>query len=471
MLKEIVVPDIGSYSNVPVIEVLVSPGDTVQKEASLITLETEKATMEVPSPFAGVIKSLNVKLGDKVSEGSVILTIETAEAGAEASAGAAASKTTTQAPVEQKSQPASIPQTQTQSQSQSEVQTPVQTQVQTQKRTDMQTSVSTAMQSSNTRSSGDNMSAITAHASPGVRRFAREFGVDIARVVGTGPKDRILKTDIQNYIKHELARTQAGGGAGGGGLGLDLPSWPQVDFAKFGEITKLPLSRIKKISGSFLHRNWVMVPHITQFDEADITALEQFRKEHQPLAEKQQIKLTLLPFIMKAVAATLSAFPTFNASLDMQNGELILKKYIHIGVAVDTPNGLVVPVIRNVDKKGLFDLARELAEVSSRARAGQLSGPEMQGSSFSISSLGGVGGTAFTPIINVPDVAILGVSKAEIKPVYVGSGHGNTGGEFIPRLHLPLSLSYDHRVIDGAEGARFTSFLASQLADIRRLLL
>lgn len=470
MLKNIVVPDIGSYSNVPVIEVLVSPGDSIQKEASLITLETEKATMEVPSPYAGVIKSIQVKVGDKVSEGSIILSIETAE-GAEGS--------------ELKEKPTASVEAPTKAQTQTQTQT-----TQTSASTPSKTPTSTTTPATQTPASkpapapaATSSTPVTAtagtsdalvHASPGVRRFAREFGVDLTRVVGTGPKDRILKTDIQHYIKHELARTQFGAQApavgAGGGLGLDLPPWPQLDFTKFGEVAKIPLSRIKKLSGSFLHRNWVMVPHITQFDEADITNLEQFRKENQPIAEKHQIKLTLLPFVMKAVATTLAAFPSFNASLDVQNGELIIKKYIHIGVAVDTPNGLVVPVIRNVDQKGLFVLAQELAEISGRARAGQLSGAEMQGNSFSISSLGGVGGTAFTPIINVPDVAILGVSRAQIKPVYVGANQSGAS-EFIPRLILPLSLSYDHRVIDGAEGARFTSFLASQLSDIRQLLL
>jgi len=303
------------------------------------------------------------------------------------------------------------------------------------------------------------------HAGPGVRRFARELGVDLSRVPGTGPKNRILKHDIQTYVKGELQRTQSGvvsGGAVGGGL--SVAPWPQIDFAKFGEITREPLSRIKKLSGSYLHRNWVMVPHITQFDEADITELEQFRKNQQTLAEQQGVKLTPLVFIMKAVTATLKAFPSFNASLDGNGAELIFKKYFHIGVAVDTPNGLVVPVVREVDQKGLFQLAKELGEISAKARAGQLTAQDMQGSTFSISSLGGIGGTAFTPIINVPDVAILGVSKAQIKPVY-------EAGEFKPRLLLPLSLSYDHRVIDGAEAARFITFLVKQLSDIRRLLL
>ncbi len=300
------------------------------------------------------------------------------------------------------------------------------------------------------------------HAGPGVRRFARELGADLSRISASGPKNRILKIDVQQYVKTALSQIQSGNFSSGGGI--SVAPWPQVDFAKFGEISKEPLSRIKKLSGSFLHRNWVMVPHITQFDEADITELEQFRKGQQALAEAQGVKLTPLVFIMKAVVATLKEFPWFNASLDANGAELILKKYFHIGVAVDTPNGLVVPVVRDVDQKGLFQLAKELGEISQKARNGQLTAQEMQGSSFTISSLGGIGGTAFTPIINVPDVAILGVSKAQIKPVY-------ESGEFKPRLLLPLSLSYDHRVIDGALGARFSTFLVKQLSDIRRLLL
>jgi pyruvate dehydrogenase E2 component (dihydrolipoamide acetyltransferase) len=303
------------------------------------------------------------------------------------------------------------------------------------------------------------------HAGPGVRRFARELGADLARIGGSGPKSRILKSDVQAYVKNILYQVQSGSFNAGSNTGsISVAPWPQVDFAKFGEISKEPLSRIKKLSGSFLHRNWVMVPHITQFDEADITELEQFRKAQQSLAEVQRVKLTPLVFIMKAVVAALKEFPWFNASLDANGAELILKKYFHIGVAVDTPNGLVVPVVRDVDQKGLFQLAKELGEISQKARNGQLTAQEMQGSSFTISSLGGIGGTAFTPIINVPDVAILGVSKAQIKPVY-------ESGEFKPRLLLPLSLSYDHRVIDGAQGARFITFLVKQLSDIRRLLL
>jgi pyruvate dehydrogenase E2 component (dihydrolipoamide acetyltransferase) len=459
MLKEISVPDIGSYQNVPVIEILVAVGDAIEKDTSLVTLETDKATMEVPAPFAGVVKTIRVKVGDKVSEGDVILSIEVEVK--EGVNNEAIKEKEGKAAESAKNEPtkkaeAPLSNSKVEKLATEKTEKPLTTKPES-AQSQPTTERSSTAQNETTSSSG------IAHASPGVRRFARLLGADISRVTGSGPKNRILKTDVQMYVKNELTRSQSGG-TGGSGFGASIPPWPQVDFAKFGEITKEPLSRIKKLSGSYLHRNWVMVPHITQFDEADITTLEQFRKDQQALAEQQQVKLTLLPFIMKAITTTLRAFPTFNASLDASGSELILKKYFHIGVAVDTPNGLVVPVVRDVEQKGLFQLAKELGEISSKARAGQLSGPDMQGSSFSISSLGGIGGTAFTPIINVPDVAILGVSKAQIKPVF-------EEGEFKPRLILPLSLSYDHRVIDGAEGARFITYLVKQLSDIRRLLL
>lgn len=427
MLKEILVPDIGAYTNVDVIEVNVVPGDIIKVDASLITLETDKATLEVPSPFAGVVKTLHVKVGDKVSEGSLILSLE----------------------IESSAIPLAVPKEEPAPKTESIIS------AKEDKKMPQVAPLPATVPLSPEKPAG------IVHAGPGVRRFARELGVDLSRVTGKGPKNRILKQDVQHYVKGELERAQSGGGTPGG---LSIAPLPQVDFAKFGEITREPLSRIKKLSGSYLHRNWVMVPHITQFDEADITELEQFRKEQQPLAEEQGVKLTPLVFVMKAVITTLRAFPNFNASLDVNGNELILKKYFHLGVAVDTPNGLVVPVIRDVDQKGLFQLAKELGEISAKARAGQLTAQDMQGSTFSISSLGGIGGTAFTPIINVPDVAILGVSKAQMKLVY-------EAGEFKPRLLLPLSLSYDHRVIDGAEGARFIVFLTKQLSDIRRLLL
>ncbi len=439
MLKDIVVPDIGAYSNVDIIEISVAIGDVIKVDSSLITLETDKATLEVPSPVAGVVKKIHVKVGDKVSEGSLIVSAEISDALAD-SPSAEPSHVPSPGAAPAVPSPGAVRHPLPQAGEGKKSESP--------------------LVGESARRAGEGG---LAHAGPGVRRFARELGVDLTRVGGSGPKYRILKQDVQHYVKNELSRIQSGSGSGGAG-GLSVAPWPQVDFAKFGEIVREPLSRIKKLSGSFLHRNWVMVPHITQFDEADITELESFRKNQQGLAEKQDVKLTPLVFIMKAVVASLKEFPTFNASLDASGSELILKKYFHIGVAVDTPNGLVVPVVRDVDQKGLFQLAKELGEMSVKARAGQLTAQDMQGSSFSISSLGGIGGTAFTPIINVPDVAILGVSKAQTKPIYDGSS-------FIPRLCLPLSLSYDHRVIDGAEAARFITYLVKQLSDIRRLLL
>lgn len=436
ILKEIKVPDIGAYSQVPVIEVLVRVGESIAKETALITLETEKATMEIPSPFAGVIKDLKIKVGDKVSQGDVILSLETETSGeAPAKVSKEASEKTSEKIPEKAPEKTSSSVSQQQTTAQPEIKA----------------------------------AGAIAHAGPGVRRFARELGVDLSRVTGTGRNNRILQTDVQQYVKNELKRIQSGGiGTGAGGaaessLGFSIPPWPELDYAQFGPITKEPLSRIQKLSGTYLHRNWIRVPHVTQFDEADITELEQFRKDSQSLAE-EGVKLTPLVFIMKAVTAALQAFPNFNSSLDANGTELILKKYFHIGVAVDTPNGLVVPVVRDVDQKGLFQLAKELGEISQKARKGQLKAQDMQGSSFSISSLGGIGGTAFTPIINVPDVAILGVSRAQMKPIYKDNA-------FVPRLMLPLSLSYDHRVIDGADAARFSTFLSKQLTDIRRLLL
>lgn len=447
ILKEVVVPDIGNYSNVDVIEILIKVGDRIKKDDSIITLETDKATMEIPSPFSGIVKSLDIKVGDKVSAGNKILTLELTEALESTGADSAIS-------VDSKV-------------------SNVQTAVEANKQTQTISQVPIPIAKSTTETTSHDLSINTqgvVHAGPGVRRFARELGVDLTKVAGTGRKNRILIIDVQVYVKNELKRlhSSTAGTAGSASFsGVNIAPWPTIDHAKFGEISKEPLSRIKKLTGSFLHRNWVMVPHVTQFDEADITELEVFRKESQSLAD-EGVKLTPLVFIMKAVTAALEAFPSFNASLDASGQELILKKYFHIGVAVDTPQGLVVPVVRQVDQKGLFQLAKELGEISQKARLGQLKAEDMQGSSFSISSLGGIGGTAFTPIINVPDVAILGVSKAQMKPIYTKT---NEGGEFLPRLMLPLSLSYDHRVIDGAEAARFITFLAKQLSDIRRLLL
>jgi pyruvate dehydrogenase E2 component (dihydrolipoamide acetyltransferase) len=440
-VKEVLVPDIGAYSNVPVIEVAVSAGDVIEVETALITLETDKAAMEVPAPFSGTVKMVNVKVGDKVSQGNLILTVETQD--------------NTTSPVTEiqvfktETQPAAGKATLTDAQNK-----------------DKPISYTEAVKKSTRNRANDAVQSARSrgivHAGPGVRRFARELGVDLTLVQGCGPKNRILKQDIHAYVKAALLRCQPGTGGNQGNF--VVAPWPQIDFAKFGPITLEPLSRIKKLSGSFLHRNWVRVPHVTQFDEADITELEQFRKEQQLLAEQQGIKLTLLAFIIQAVVASLKAFPIFNASLDEGADAVVMKKYFHIGIAVDTANGLVVPVVKDAEEKGLFQLAKELADWGVRAREGLLTAQDMQGNSFTISSLGGVGGTAFTPIINVPDVAILGVSKAQMKPVY-------EEGAFKPRLLLPLSLSYDHRVIDGAQAARFITFLGKQLADIRQLLL
>ena len=430
---EVKVPDIGDFKNIPVIEILVKPGDTVRAEDPLVTLESDKATMEVPSPAAGVVKEIRIKVGDKVSQGALVLMLE---AGAEAPA--AAAKVVPAAPAApaaaevQPAKPAPAP---------APKPAPV---------------VSPAVAAVDEAGFGK------AHASPSVRRFSRELGVDLSRVKGSGPKDRVTKEDVQAFVKTELSKPR--GAEGGGGLGFNLPPMQPVDFAKFGPVTTQPLSRIKKLSGGFLHRNWVSIPHVTQHDEADITELEAFRKTQSDEAKKSGIKFTMLGFLMKAAVVALKQFPEFNASLSPDGESLVLKNYFHIGVAVDTPGGLVVPVIRDVDKKGLLEIAKELGDLSGRMRNGKISPADLQGGCFSISSLGGIGGTFFTPIINAPEVAILGVGKAVMKPVW-------NGKEFVPRLMLPLSLSYDHRVIDGALGARFSTYLTTVLSDIRRLVL
>ncbi len=433
-LRDVLVPDIGDFKNIPVIEVLVKPGDTVKAEDSLITLESDKATMEVPAPFAGVVKELKIKPGDKVSEGAAILSIEISD-----SAAAPATAAAPAAPQKPPAVPAPAPVAQAAA-----------------------PAAATAPQAAVPAAINEEGFAL-AHASPSVRRFARELGVDLGRVKGSGPKERILKEDIAGFVKTALAQP-AGGSGGGAGLSLGLPAWPQVDFAKFGPVENLPLSRIKKISGPFLHRNWVSIPHVTQNDEADITELEAFRKSMADEAQKQGVKLTPLVFVMKAVVTALKGHPEFNSSLAPAGDALILKHYYHIGVAVDTPGGLVVPVVRNVDQKGMLQLAKELGEISAKARDGKLVPADMQGGTFSISSLGGIGGTHFTPIINAPEVAILGVSKSSMKPVW-------KDGQFVPRLMMPLSLSYDHRAVDGAQGARFITKLSAVLSDIRRVLL
>ncbi|HHF3407503.1 TPA: pyruvate dehydrogenase complex dihydrolipoyllysine-residue acetyltransferase [Vibrio alginolyticus] len=431
--KEVNVPDIGG-DEVEVTEIMVAVGDTVEEEQSLITVEGDKASMEVPAPFAGTVKEIKIAAGDKVSTGSLIMVFEVAgavPAPAAAPAPAPAQAAAPAAPAPKAEAPAAA-----------------------------------APAATGDFKENDEY----AHASPVVRRLAREFGVNLSKVKGSGRKSRILKEDVQAYVKDALKRLESGAGAAASGKGdgaaLGLLPWPKVDFSKFGETEVQPLSRIKKISGANLHRNWVMIPHVTQWDNADITALEAFRKEQNAIEAKKDtgMKITPLVFIMKAVAKALEAFPAFNSSLSEDGESLILKKYVNVGIAVDTPNGLVVPVFKDVNKKGIYELSEELMAVSKKARAGKLTAADMQGGCFTISSLGGIGGTAFTPIVNAPEVGILGVSKSEMKPVW-------NGKEFEPRLQLPLSLSYDHRVIDGAEGARFITYLNSCLSDIRRLVL
>ncbi|MDF3055449.1 MAG: aceF [Gammaproteobacteria bacterium] len=424
--KQVFVPDIGGAQNVDVIELLVKIGDSVAVDDSLITLEGDKATMEIPSPYAGKVAQIHVKVGDKVAQGGLILTMEVEDTEEEPSEKPVEGAAKVEAPMVSEPAPNS---------SQVLVSTlPVEEEI--------------------SSSTSDDI-----HAGPVVRRIAREFGVDLRQVIASGPKNRIIKEDVQAFVKSAL---QSGGVRDT--AGLNVAAAPLIDFSQFGEIETQPLNKIKKLTGANMHRNWVTVPHVTQFIEADITQLEEFRVQQKKAAEQKGVKLTPVVFIMKAVVAALKAFPNFNASLDPKGQELILKKYFNIGVAVDTPNGLVVPVIRNVDQKGLYELADELSKISTKAREKGLGMAEMQGGCFTISSLGGIGGTAFTPIVNAPEVAILGVSKAEIKPVYDGK-------DFVPKLCLPLSLSYDHRVIDGADGARFAVYLAERLSDIRTLLL
>ena len=436
-VQDILVPDIGDFAEVEVIELLVKVGDTVKVEQSLLTVESDKASMEIPSSHAGVIKELKVKIGDKVAKGSLVAVVE-ATGGAAAPAAPAAAAPAPAASAPAAAAPAAAP---------------------------AAASVPAMAVAAVTPGSVNK-----SHASPSVRKYGRELGVDLARVVGTGPKNRILQEDIQKFVKAALA-----GGAGtaasapaknGSGVGLDLLPWPSLDFSKFGATELLPLSRIKKISGPNLHRNWVMIPHVTQFDEADVTELEEFRKTSNDAYAKAKspVKLTMLAFVIKASVSALKKFPAFNSSLDAKGENLILKQYYNIGFAADTPNGLVVPVIKNADQKTIGQIATEMGDLSAQARDGKLKPADMQGATFTISSLGGIGGTAFTPIINAPEVAILGLSKSIIKPVWDGK-------QFAPRLMLPTSLSYDHRVVDGAMGARFSAYLAEVLGDLRKSLL
>jgi pyruvate dehydrogenase E2 component (dihydrolipoamide acetyltransferase) len=446
---EVKVPDIGDFKEVEVIELLVKPGDTIQAEQSLITVESDKASMEIPSSASGVVKELKVKLGDKVAEGSLVLLLEVSEAAsAPAPAATAASASVPAAPATSTSAAAPAAASSTVAPAASAV--PV---------TAVLATTASAIVTAATESNGQKP-----HASPSVRKFARELGIDLSRVSGSGAKGRILIEDVQGFVKGIMAGGAAAPAASGGGAALGLLPWPSLDFSKFGETSLEPLSRIKKISGPNLHRNWVMIPHVTQFDQADITELEEFRKSANESLAKSGVKLTMLAFVIKASVAALKKFPAFNASLDVGGENLILKHFYNIGFAADTPNGLVVPVIKNADQKGLSQIAKEMGELSAQAREGKLKPADMQGATFTISSLGGIGGTSFTPIINAPEVAILGLSKSEIKPAWDGKA-------FTPRLMLPMSLSYDHRVIDGALGARFTVYLGDVLADMRKTLL
>jgi len=415
---ELRVPDIGDFKDVPVIEVLVKPGDTIDKDASVVTLESEKASMEVPASSGGTVRDVKVKVGDRVSQGDVIATVESAAAASASPRSAAVG----QAHVQRAPQPAAP-----------------------------QTAVTAPAQ----HISGNG----AVHASPSIRRFARELGVDLHRVSPTGPNGRVTRDDVQNFVKRALKEPSSGLTTGSGALGL--APWPKVDFAQFGEIERKPLTRIQKLSGPNLHRNWVMIPHVTQNDDADVTGLEEFRKELNAELSKGGVKVTMLAFLIKASIAALKKFPAFNSSLDGE--ELVYKKYYHIGFAADTPGGLLVPVVRDADKKGIVELAKETSELAAKAREGKLGLSDMQGGTFTISSLGSIGGTYFTPIINAPEVAILGACRAGVRPVW-------NGKEFAPRLMQPLSLSYDHRVIDGAAAARFTAYLASVLSDLRRAL-
>ncbi|MDO5610924.1 MAG: dihydrolipoyllysine-residue acetyltransferase [Pseudomonadota bacterium] len=465
-LKEARVPDIGGDENVPVIEVLIKAGDKVEKDQGLITLESDKATMEVPSPFAGIVKELKVKLGDALSEGALVALIEVdavgdataaaprAEPEADAKPVASSETGAKVEPVEVAAEPDQLTQA-----SIDEVEARRSARGASADLADAEPASRPAV-----RFEADAvMPGKVPYASPAVRLFARELGVDLMQITGSADKGRITREDVQKFVKSALE-----GGvrpvAGGAGGGLDLLPWPKIDFSKFGEIEVKPLSRIKKISGANLARNWAMIPHVTQFDSADITDLEALRVQLNKENEKVGIKLTMLAFLMKAVVSLLKQYPDFNASLDEAGENLTLKKYFHIGFAADTPNGLVVPVVRDCDQKGVIEIAQETSALAKKARDGKLGPADMQGGCFSISSLGGIGGTAFTPIVNAPEVAILGVSKSSIQPVW-------NGKEFVPRMLLPLSLSYDHRVIDGAAAARFTAALAQLLADMRRVLL
>ncbi|GAC1347992.1 MAG: hypothetical protein NVSMB23_28200 [Myxococcales bacterium] len=457
-VQEVRVPDIGDFKDIPVIEILVEPGDKVEAEAPLVTLESDKATMDVPAPSAGVVKEVKVKIGDRVSQGTVVLTLESESgAGKEPAAQERAATPASAAPAAGGNPAAPA--------EQAEPERPFREPAQQKPAPAGATHEAAAAPASARAAPVDEAGFRAAHAGPGVRRLARELGVDLTRVEGQGPKGRILPADVQAYVKSVLSSGAAPGAAAGGGVGLSLAPWPKVDFAKFGPVEQKPLTRLQKIAGPALHRNWVSIPHVTNCDDADITELEAFRVQLNAEAGKQDksaAKVTMLAFLVKACVAALQKFPNFNSSLDGEN--LILKRYYNVAFAADTPQGLVVPVIKDADKKGVLAIAKETAELAAKARDGKLSPSDMQGATFTISSLGGIGGTYFTPIINAPEVAILGVCRAQHRPVWDGE-------KFAPRLILPLSLSWDHRVLDGAAAARFNAHLATLLADVRRLLL
>jgi pyruvate dehydrogenase E2 component (dihydrolipoamide acetyltransferase) len=466
-LKDVVVPDIGDFTDVPIIEVMVGPGDTVAAEDPIVTLESDKATMDVPAPFGGVVEELKVKTGDTVSEGSLLLTLAVDGDQAGGGNGAAASHAGVTEPAAEAGSPDAVDtaiQAEEGAETEAEAEPSVRPPGPREDGGGNGVSAAPAAPAESAQPAAPAEPAGAVYAGPGTRRLARELGVDLSQVTGSGRKGRILKEDVEAFAKGggEAPAAAPAGAPAGDGAGLGLLPWPQVDFEKFGPIERVPLSRIKKISGPNLHRNWVMIPHVTHYDEADITDLEAFRKQTNEAYAKQDVKVTMVALMVKAVVATLKEHPQFNASLD--GDELVLKRYYHIGFAADTPNGLVVPVIRDADQKGIIDIARDLAELSAKAREGKLGPADMQGGTFSISSLGGIGGTAFTPLINAPEVAILGVARTDTKPVWDGSA-------FVPRLIVPLCLSYDHRVIDGAEGARFCATLAQVLTDLRRALL
>ncbi|MBA4142496.1 MAG: dihydrolipoyllysine-residue acetyltransferase [Nitrosospira sp.] len=448
--KQVLIPDIGDFQDVPVIEVLVKAGDSISVEDPLIVLESDKATIEVPSPFAGVVKEVSVKVDDKVSEGTPIAVVEAPGPDAADSPSRPASAPVAAAPQAAPETSPAPPGPEHPGSADS---------VPARPRPEAAAVLQPTVGAASAPPPLDDAGFAKAHAGPAVRRFARELGVNLSLVKGSGPKQRILKEDVQTFVKSELARPP-----GGKGVELNLLPWPRVNFEKFGPVKLQPLSRIKKISGANLHRNWVMIPHVTQFDEADITELEALRQDSNEATKEEGVKITILAFLMRASVAVLKKFPEFNASLDGNGENLVIKNYYHLGFAADTPGGLVVPVIRDVDQKGVIAIGKEMAALAALAREGKLISAQMQGASFTISSLGSIGGTAFTPIINAPEVAILGVSRAGMKPVF-------REGQFVPRLMLPLSLSYDHRVIDGATAARFTSYLGEVLADMRRVLL